>query len=191
MPKTETFDREEVLNKVTELFWEKGFNGTSMQDIVDATQLNRSSIYNSFGDKQKLFQQTLLFYQQHQQAGVLDGLEKLPAKEAIRKIFEAVLEAIDMKINHRGCFLTNSTTELASQDDQTNKFLKSNLEGLTSLLQSILERGKVSGELNPKLNVEQTALYLFSSIQGIRVTAMLVPAKESIQAVIDRSLKVL
>ena len=63
MPRSEDFDRSQVLQNAKEVFWVKGYNGTSMQDLVDATGLNRSSIYNSFGNKMELFQQTLKQYQ--------------------------------------------------------------------------------------------------------------------------------
>ena len=59
MPKTITFDRTEVVQNVMELFWKKGYNGTSMQDLVDVTGLNRSSFYNTFGDKFSLFEEAL------------------------------------------------------------------------------------------------------------------------------------
>ena len=62
MPKVETFNKEQVLNNVIRLFHEKGYNATSMQDLVDATGLNRSSIYNSFGSKKELFQESLKTY---------------------------------------------------------------------------------------------------------------------------------
>ena len=63
MPRTEDFNREEVLGKAKGHLWLKGFNGTSMQDLVDVTGLNRSSIYNSFGSKMELYLQSLKKYQ--------------------------------------------------------------------------------------------------------------------------------
>ena len=62
MARPTDFDRNTVIQKAQEVFWTKGYNGTSMQDLVDATQLNRSSIYNSFGSKHDLFQETLKDY---------------------------------------------------------------------------------------------------------------------------------
>ena len=64
MARTEVFNREDVLQRAKNIFWLKGYNGTSMQDLVDATGLNRSSIYNSFGSKMELYEKTLLKYQE-------------------------------------------------------------------------------------------------------------------------------
>ena len=64
MPRVEIFNRDEVLEKAVRLFHNKGYNATSMQDLVDATGLNRSSIYNSFGSKKELYQQSLRAYKE-------------------------------------------------------------------------------------------------------------------------------
>ena len=68
MPKTESFDRKEVLEQAKEAFWKKGYGSTSMQDLVEATKLNRSSIYNSFGDKFNLFLECLKLYQKSERS---------------------------------------------------------------------------------------------------------------------------
>ena len=62
MPKSVTFDTENVMENVMELFWRKGYNGTSMQELVNATGLNRSSLYNTYGDKFSLFEQAIQGY---------------------------------------------------------------------------------------------------------------------------------
>jgi len=188
MPKSETFDRHEVLEKITNLFWLKGYNGTSIQNIVDASGLNRSSLYNSFGDKYQLFTESLGYYCEHVQSVSLSDVEKLTPKNALKKIFEGVLSAINDKMNHKGCFLTNSTAELAAHDTRINHFLHDNMENVTSLFGDILENGIKMGDFNENLDVRETALYLFSSIQGIRVTGMLIQSKKEMKELIDRTL---
>jgi len=113
MPKTETFDRNEVLEKVTTLFWDKGYSATSMQDIVDASGLNRSSIYNSFGDKYQLFTTSINYYQRNIQSAMLSNLPNLKPRAAIRHIFESVMAAMEDNANQKGCFMTDCTAELA------------------------------------------------------------------------------
>ena len=189
MPKTATFDQEQVLQKVTDLFWDKGYSATSMQDIVDASGLNRSSIYNSFGDKHQLFIAAIEYYQNSIQSANLKDLANLAPHEAIRHLFEGVLEAIDLNTNQKGCFMTNSTAELAAHDKNIHALLMRNMDDLLNLFKDILTKGQQNGEFDPGMEVERTALYLFSSIQGIRVTGILLDSKTKMQALIDRTLE--
>ena len=99
MAKPESFDRVDIIEKVTKVFWTKGYNGTSMQDIVDATGLNRSSIYNSFGDKHSLYLDTLKHYKKQAHKHSISNIINKSPKDAIRNIFESNLLKSDSKEN--------------------------------------------------------------------------------------------
>ncbi len=89
MPKTKQFDETEVLNKARELFCVKGYNGTSMDDLVQTTGLSRSSIYDTFGDKHGLFLKTLELYRCSQLSGLEEQCAKTDSpKKKIRLIFD-------------------------------------------------------------------------------------------------------
>ncbi len=181
MGKPESFDRETVMKQVTDLFWKKGFSATSMQDIVDATGLNRSSIYNSFGGKQEIYYETLKHYKNQVQTKSISNIVNKSPKQALRGMFEIVLKDTNMK----GCYLSNCTTELANQDTKTLNFLTDNMDELVSLFTELIEKGKEIGEFRNETNSEEAALYLFSSLQGLRLTGMLVEKRERLSTVID------
>ena len=106
MPRSEEFNREHAVRQAMNVFWEKGYNGTSMQDLVDATGLNRSSIYNSFVSKHELYKTTLEFYQK--ESGGLFHKALLNAKNplgAIRLVFESFLPEILSEGGDRGLSL--------------------------------------------------------------------------------------
>ena len=65
MARTKDFDEDEVLTKAMNLFWLNGYNGTSMQDLVDGLGISRSSLYDTFGDKRSLFLKTLENYKKN------------------------------------------------------------------------------------------------------------------------------
>ena len=65
MARTKDFDEDEVLDKAMYLFWNQGYNGTSMQDLVDGLGISRSSLYDTFGDKHSLFIKTLENYKKN------------------------------------------------------------------------------------------------------------------------------
>ena len=189
MPKSESFNREEVLEKVTDLFWVQGYNGTSMQDIVDATGLNRSSLYNSFGDKYQLFNESIRFYKNHVQTRSISGLDSIPPKKALRRVFDAVLTSMDDQTHTKGCFLTNCAAELATVDRDINHFLHDNMDDVLVMFEEILKRGKASGDFDKNLDERKTAIYLFSSLQGIRVTGMIMDRRSEVKALIDKTLE--
>ena len=130
----EEFNREYAVRQAMDVFWEKGYNGTSMQDLVDATGLNRSSIYNSFGSKIKLYRTTLQFYQK--ESGGLFQKALLNAKdplEAIRLIFESFLPQMLSKEGDRGCYAMNCKSEMSNRDGDVRKWLLATQENTLNI----------------------------------------------------------
>lgn len=192
MPKHVTFDRAEIVRKVTDLFWKKGYHGTSMQDLVDTTGLNRSSLYNSFGDKFSLFLESLKFYQDREQTLAFSNLFKEnSAIASIRSFFTALVDGIENDQDRKGCYLINCTAELSATDEKVQKFLVDNQLVLRCTFTDLIRAGQESGEISSEKNAEQLALYLFSSLQGLRLTGMLITSKEELNSVVDQILSVL
>lgn len=192
MPKSVLFDREEVLQKVTTLFWRKGYNATSMQDLVDATGLNRSSIYNSFGDKFQLYEESLKRYQQLQQKKLetyFSGV--LSPKQAITSLFEGIRDEIIGESKSKGCFLSNCTTELGHTEPKIHDFLVKNKNTITQGFTGLIQKAQETGEIDHSKNAGHLALYLFSSLQGLRVTSMLGNKNDDIQGITQQILSVL
>lgn len=186
MPKTESFDRDEVMDRTMKLFWKKGYNGTSMQDLVDATQLNRSSIYNTFGDKFSLFLESLKRYQRIERGRLHELLIKEEsAISALRTFFDNIIERIGIDEENKGCYITNCTAELSAVDRDTKKFLLENQEGVLNLFEDLLSSARDKGEISDTQETKSLALYLFSSLQGIRLTSMLVTDKKALKTVVD------
>lgn len=188
MPKSVLFDREQVLHKVTELFWRKGYNGTSMQDLVDTTGLNRSSIYNTFGDKFQLFEESLKHYQLVQN----DLLRKAFAdakspKDAIISLFDGINSEISSG-NQKGCMLTSCTSELSADQPAIKDFLVENKDRVVASFTALIEGAQQLGEIAESKDAKTLALYLFSSLQGLRLTSMLDP---NLEGVSDQILSVL
>lgn len=173
MPKTVQFNHEKVLQQVMVLFWEKGYNGTSMQELVDTTGLNRSSIYNTFGDKLQLFLAALQRYQSQQN----DLLRKAFAdakspREAISLLFQDLGGKIVFG-DQLGCLLTNSTTELASNESTVANFLADNKQRVVGAFAALIEGAQQLGEISADRNPKILALYLFTTLQGLHVVSFI------------------
>jgi TetR/AcrR family transcriptional repressor of nem operon len=187
MPKVETFNKEQVLNNVIRLFHEKGYNATSMQDLVDATGLNRSSIYNSFGSKKELFQESLKTYRAIAQKSIQKVLiHSKNSKDSIRRIFATTPE-----FKNNGCLLSNCTTEMANQDQEIRSFLVNNLEHMQELFEELVSKGQSEGTINTHKSAKVYAMYLFTSLQGLRITEVLLNEPKDIESIIDTTLSIL
>ncbi|TYA71918.1 TetR/AcrR family transcriptional regulator [Seonamhaeicola marinus] len=192
MPKVETFDKELVISQVTNVFHDKGFNATSMQDIVDATGLNRSSIYNSFGSKHALFLQCLQAYQNKYNS--LFSVELLKAAnplEAINFIFDLYLKEILKSNKDKGCMIVNCTSEMAYHDNAITTFLENNKNKMVGMLEDLVNKGQEDGYINTEKTFEDYALYLFSAIQGFRMTGILVSDRDKLKNIIHTTLQTL
>lgn len=179
MPKSVTFDKDLIMERVMELFWKKGYNGTSMQDLVDVTGLNRSSFYNSFGDKFSLFEQALKYYQEQQNQLLSESFSEAKSpKQAIMALFMGISDDIRSG-NQKGCMFTSCTSEM-SHDPAVKDFLVDNMERVVNSFAALLREAQKQGEISMSKDPGTQALYLFSSLQGLRLTSMLEPNLEAV-----------
>ncbi|WP_108804358.1 TetR/AcrR family transcriptional regulator [Aquimarina sp. Aq107] len=192
MPKVETFDRTNVLQKATEIFHKKGYNGTSMQDLVDATNLNRSSIYNSFGSKLGMFMQVLSFYQNAGNKNMSKEIVNTHnASDTILSIFEWYLKDIIKDKDRKGCLIVNCKSEMSNQEPLIQSFMEQNQEQMIALLEDVVHNGQMEKVFNEKQTAGQYALYLYSSIQGLRMTGILNSNESELRNLIKTVLTVL
>lgn len=190
MPKTEVFDKELVLNQAIAVFHEKGYNATSMQDLVDATGLNRSSIYNSFGNKLSLYLLCLKSYQEKYKVATEELLLKIECPlQSIESIFELYLNDILTDKQHKGCLITNCKSEMANQDSTIQHFLKDIQLNTLALFEDLIDQGQKLKMINTNKSVSEYALYLFSSIQGFRMTGILINDKSQLKSLIKTTLQ--
>src|ERR1700754_4976114 len=109
MARTKEFDENEVLSKAVDLFWLKGYNATSMQDLVDGLGISRSSLYDTYSDKHTLFIQALKSYQTSGAAKIQDIISNTAsAKETVRKLLELTTKELVGDKQQKGCFLVNA-----------------------------------------------------------------------------------
>lgn len=192
MPRIEEFDRENVLLKAMHVFWEKGYNGTSIQDLVAVTGLNRSSIYNSFGSKLELYQETLKRYHKSGNAQFQKALMKARNPlEAIRLIFEGFLPEIMNDKEDKGCFAMNCKAEMGNQDQDIRRWLLDQQENTLAVFQQLVADGQEQGTINKEQDSKTYAYHIFNAFQGFRMTGILVKDRKVLQPIIDNAIKVI
>ncbi|MBF4507972.1 TetR/AcrR family transcriptional regulator [Flavobacterium sp. JLP] len=172
MARTKEFNEEQALDKAVEIFWHKGYNGTSAQDLVTHLGLSRSSLYDTFGDKQKLFVKALNKYQNDNYVKVKEMLDtSTNIKETLTVIFKlAVVESLEDRIT-KGCFMVNSAVELAMHDEEIAKIVSGNQKIMEDVFYTAVKKGQEGGQISTKNDARVLARFIFNTYSGIRVLA--------------------
>ncbi|WP_183580663.1 TetR/AcrR family transcriptional regulator [Mucilaginibacter sp. X5P1] len=187
MPRVQLFDKEKVLKNAMEVFWKKGFNGTSTRDLEKATGLGTSSIYNSFGDKESLFFETLQYYLEAEKFKVSQSIQgSTSALQALKALIECLLhKGGTAEIEVMGCFMVNSITELANHHPRLSQFAIDTRTGAITKLKELLQKAQQQGEIPKGNDSSQLAVYLHTVIMGLKVSGMLATDPKELQSVID------
>ncbi|UPK67228.1 TetR/AcrR family transcriptional regulator [Chitinophaga filiformis] len=166
MARDKEFIPEEKIAKALDVFWEKGYNATSMQDLVDAMQINRSSLYNSFGDKHNLFLECLRTYgylaaQDYESVLKLKDLTPLQTMERIIDVY-VTGTIYDCKC----CMGMKSSFELAGDDEEVRRIIKQTSDRTIGLFTDLLSRAKEQGEIAHDKNPSVLAHIIFNGFCG-------------------------
>ncbi|WP_067813863.1 TetR/AcrR family transcriptional regulator [Nocardia inohanensis] len=170
MARTKEFDPETVLQRALELFWQRGFEATSMADLVEHLGIAKASIYGTFGNKQELYAKALRRYLEITDPAIVGALSQPgPALPAVKSLIERyVSEAVDDE-RRRGCMVVNSAVELAGQDPDVARLVESSWAQLEAALTSALLRARAQGELAADSDPRALARFLLVFFQGVRV----------------------
>lgn len=172
MARTKDFNEEEVLDKAIEIFWNKGYNGTSMQDLVEGLGISRSSMYDTYGDKHSLFVAALERYKNRAHKSMACLSENTPsAKEAIKKLLDLTTSEILKDNQHKGCFLVNAAVEVAAHDQEINKVICENDKAIEGFFYQAIKRGQENGEISTSHDAMALARFIINNITGLRVAA--------------------
>lgn len=172
MARHKGFDSEAVLEKAMETFWAKGYEATSIQDLLECMGINRGSLYHSFGDKQGVFLAALDRYDRVVTRRLLEILETgVSGKQAIRQFFLAKLEYARLAGRPPGCLVTNSAIERCRDDPVIGARVRACLAAMEAAFHKALVRACEAGELSAKRDLRSLARYLTNSAQGLSVLA--------------------
>jgi len=190
MPWEKNFDVAEVLNKVMNTFWARGYEATSMQDLVDSTGINRGSLYATYGDKHALFVAALNRYDGEMRQQLLAGLEEnFSPREAIARLFHAFLATLSETGSNRGCFLTNTALELAPHDRDVGNIVAHAQEQIEAFFARMLRKGKEAGEIPASVKTTEASRGLLASLIGLVVLMRSRPDRVLLKSVLDDALR--
>jgi len=186
------FDRDVVLEKAMQAFWEHGFCATSMADLVSATDLKPGSLYAAFESKEDLFLASLDHYGRRSVAKIDKLLSEADSPlQGVRRYFRQLgAEAADSKAM-RSCLLVNTVLELARQNKAVQRAVNRHLDAIESLFRRTLEAARAGGELSKDKDPRSLAAFLMSNIWGLRVLGGTAPSAARARSVVNQVLEVL
>ncbi|MGW8763296.1 TetR/AcrR family transcriptional regulator [Streptomyces sp. NPDC055815] len=171
MARTKEFDPEAALQAALELFWARGYEATTMSDLVEHLGIGRASIYATFGNKHELYLKAMDRYLETRDPRIVEELSApgpaLPAVRALVRRFAAEAAADGERLN--GCFVTNSAAELGPHDTVVARRVELSWEQIETLLYGALVRARAGGELPADRDPRALSRMLLVLLQGIRV----------------------
>lgn len=166
MVRHKEFDPDTAVADAMDLFWRRGYEATSVQDLVEHTGVGRRSMYDTFGDKHSLYLRALDRYLTLAEDGfrekaAADGLS------AIRSLFSLLLES--PADDFRGCLFVNSSTELGPSDDAVAERLAQHSAVARETLAGMIRQGQRDGSVTDRIDVETATAVAFNAWVGVRV----------------------
>jgi TetR/AcrR family transcriptional regulator, transcriptional repressor for nem operon len=170
MARPKEFDVDVALDAAKTLFWDKGFEATSTEDLRLAMGIGRQSFYDSFGGKRDVFLAALGRYVDERFEQTRALLESRPPLAAIERLLSAVAEETPAE-RARGCFGVSSMCEMGAADGDVRSIGERSTKRLIAAIADCLRRAKEAGEVPPHLREREAAAHLHATIVGMRVLA--------------------
>jgi TetR/AcrR family transcriptional repressor of nem operon len=191
MGRPKSFSEKEALEKALDVFWQRGYQGVGLTELLDEMGIARQSLYDTFGNKRQLFIKTIEHYRDTRLASGLallerDGSPVQNVKDVVR-FFEQL--ALDKRA--RGCFVANSLVEVGSQDSEIRELLAQTLGLLENSISKALRRAQRAGELAAGRSPRAIARALTNALIGMAVTGKLGQNKSTVQDIYTGTLTML
>jgi TetR/AcrR family transcriptional repressor of nem operon len=176
MARPREFDPDVALDRAMQVFWAKGYESTSLDDLCTATGLSRSSLYGAFGDKHDLLLRALDRYEDLAALRIGKALARpLPIREALAALLNDMIEQIVAGHGRPGCFIGNCAAELANDDRAAAARVKRSLTLIETTFREALEQARSRGEISKAADTGALARFLMSGFQGLRLVGKVNP----------------
>lgn len=192
MPRSREFDPGAALQTVVGLFAEKGYDDTSMDDIVKATGVSRYGLYSTFGSKRELFEQALeKFADDMGRQSFLKLLEPEASLADIRRIFDERIEGLCCGDGKHCCLLNHTSTTVAPRDEEIRGLLLRFLKRMSRTFTVGLENAREKGELKAGLDLKASGEYLTGAMFAVATLANAGFPRSTLDSFVDTTLAAL
>ncbi|MFT0862605.1 TetR/AcrR family transcriptional regulator [Ancylobacter sp. G4_0304] len=191
MARPREFDEEAVLDAAVRCFWSRGFEATSVRDLIETTGLTGASLYNAFGDKRAFYRRALGHYVEDSIEGRIRRCEALAPRAAVAAFFAEIVTRSLGDGERKGCMLVNAALELAPHDDELREAVAEVLGQLEAFFLRCVTAGQADGTISATLPSHTLASHLLGVLLGVRVLARVRPEAAVIEGAITGALALL
>ena len=186
------FDPEKAIESAMEVFWCKGYEATSMTDLLDAMNISKSSLYQTFGSKQQLFEHCLARYAALLSSNMELGLSAAPSgRSFIKNMFDAIADTAQQAEGAKGCLMVNSVNEFGQRNSTIAMSLDENLQLFTKIFIRAIKRAQSEGDIPAEADPGMLAHYLHVGVSGLRTMIKAGADKKSAHGTVTLLLKAL
>jgi len=184
MPRPREFNADAALNRALDVFWSKGYEATSVDDLCAITGLSRSSLYSTFGRKRDLLLRSVDRYVERRTPDIAAILaQPMPVREAFATLARQFIEQIVSGPGRRGCFLGNCAAELPRGDRAALARVRQGLAQTEATFRAALMRAVACGELPSDVDIRALARFLTAGFQGLRLIGKVNPGRAALEDV--------
>lgn len=192
MARTRAFDELEALDGAMHLFWRQGYGAASLNDLLEATDLSKSSFYETFGNKRDLLIATLKRYNASPMAVLTEPLRRPdPGRAQIEQTFRNAVQHALSGQGGRGCFVNNCLCEIGAQDVEVREAAREVLDTLEAALAAAVANGQKNGTVLSREKPRALARFLVNNLSGINVAAKWKPGKATLDDIVRVALRAL
>lgn len=191
MGRLKEFDQEKVLHKAMLVFWEKGYEATSIPDLLNAMEISRSSLYETFIDKQTLYCKAINHYKKMRKEKKRVLLDAPTVKEGIKNFFALHIELAFSDDFPKGCLVTNAAISSSSPDEQFHQLVRESFEDLEKIFYEVLKKGQQSGEIDQTKDIKVLSYLLLNLNHSINVLSKVKKEKRVLYDMIDTVLELI
>jgi TetR/AcrR family transcriptional regulator, transcriptional repressor for nem operon len=191
MARPREFDEEAVLDAAVQCFWARGYEATSVRDLIEKTGITGASLYNAFGDKRALYQRALDHYVEDSVVDRIRRCEALAPREAIGAFFAEIVRRSLDDHQHKGCMLVNAALDVAPNDPGFQTIVAAVLIRVEEFFLGRIEAGQVDRTITRSLAAKTLARHLLGVLMGVRVLARVRPERALLEGVVSGALALL
>jgi TetR/AcrR family transcriptional regulator, copper-responsive repressor len=181
------FDREAALETAMRLFWSRGYETTSVSDLVDAMGITPPSLYGAFGDKKRLFLEAVNRYEAGPGCFAHKALTEEPtAERAIRRLMMDAVNAITDPRNPKGCMVILAATNCTPESGDVREALASRRRAAQGMLRQRITTGRAAGELAPDADVDALTGMVTATLSGLAVLARDGASRASLKRIVEQ-----
>ena len=180
------FDPDIALDQAMHVFWIKGFENTSLQDLIAAMQLSKSSFYQTFKSKENLFQQCIEHYRDQMLTNLQEALKNTNSgMKFIRNTFLKISDEANSRDVKKGCLVMNTASEFGQKDKAIASLVKESIVSFENVFQHAVQRAQTEKDIPANKNAKTLASYLVSNMSGLKSMVKAGKSRKQIKETVD------